>query len=232
MSTGTQAVSKVCRWNPWASPSESHDRHRRWWLRACSNPSVRSHDIAIQGVMADSRSSTDHSWNAPVSQTSLSKPSASRSTRTSAATTPKKSPAPRLHAHNGWTWVRWRWPIWLARTSWSSTRWTIPAPHLNMPFASWRRMSRLRKRAWVGRVKRLLSLYLFCTWVLGFPFDFDGLILTVLQNKDKAKKGKLPEEMITAGRYHAAVTTSDVWICYPWEAKYVPFRQYTSRPHC
>ncbi|KUL88060.1 hypothetical protein ZTR_04119 [Talaromyces verruculosus] len=41
----------------------------------------------------------------------------------------------------------------------------------------------------------------------------------VLHNKDKAKKGKLPEEMINAGRYHAAVTTGDVWICYPWEAK-------------
>lgn len=22
-------------------------------------------------------------------------------------------------------------------------------------------------------------------------------------------------------RYHAAVTTGDVWICYPWEAEYV-----------
>jgi hypothetical protein len=27
---------------------------------------------------------------------------------------------------------------------------------------------------------------------------------------------------MNAGRYHAAVTTGDVWICYPWEAKYVP----------
>ncbi|CRG92757.1 hypothetical protein PISL3812_09824 [Talaromyces islandicus] len=41
----------------------------------------------------------------------------------------------------------------------------------------------------------------------------------VLHNKNKSKKGKLPEEMMTAGRYHAAVTTGDVWICYPWEAK-------------
>ncbi|EED18351.1 xanthine-guanine phosphoribosyl transferase Xpt1, putative [Talaromyces stipitatus ATCC 10500] len=41
----------------------------------------------------------------------------------------------------------------------------------------------------------------------------------VLHNKDKSKKGKLPEDMIAAGRYHAAVTTGDVWICYPWEAK-------------
>ena len=27
--------------------------------------------------------------------------------------------------------------------------------------------------------------------------------------------------MIESGRYYAAVTTDDVWICYPWEAKYV-----------
>jgi hypothetical protein len=27
--------------------------------------------------------------------------------------------------------------------------------------------------------------------------------------------------MTDAGRYHAAVTTQDVWICYPWEATYV-----------
>jgi hypothetical protein len=26
---------------------------------------------------------------------------------------------------------------------------------------------------------------------------------------------------MTSGRYHASVTTADVWICYPWEAKYV-----------
>ncbi|KAJ5824373.1 hypothetical protein N7447_006713 [Penicillium robsamsonii] len=40
----------------------------------------------------------------------------------------------------------------------------------------------------------------------------------VLHNKNKAKKGDLPEDM-TANRYHAAVTTGDVWICYPWEAE-------------
>ena len=38
------------------------------------------------------------------------------------------------------------------------------------------------------------------------------------QNKDKAKKGVLPDDMMAAGRYHAAVTTGDEWICYPWEA--------------
>lgn len=27
--------------------------------------------------------------------------------------------------------------------------------------------------------------------------------------------------MIDSGRYYAAVTTDDVWICYPWEAEYV-----------
>lgn len=37
------------------------------------------------------------------------------------------------------------------------------------------------------------------------------------QNKDKPKKGKLPDEMITNG-YSAAETVGDVWICYPWEA--------------
>jgi hypoxanthine phosphoribosyltransferase len=40
----------------------------------------------------------------------------------------------------------------------------------------------------------------------------------VLHNKDKAKKGVLPDDMMAAGRYHAAVTTGDEWICYPWEA--------------
>jgi uncharacterized protein len=38
------------------------------------------------------------------------------------------------------------------------------------------------------------------------------------QNKDKAKKGVLPHDMVAAGRYHAARTVGDEWICYPWEA--------------
>jgi hypoxanthine phosphoribosyltransferase len=38
----------------------------------------------------------------------------------------------------------------------------------------------------------------------------------VLHNKDKKKKGVLPEEVV--GRYDAARTVGDVWICYPWEA--------------
>lgn len=40
----------------------------------------------------------------------------------------------------------------------------------------------------------------------------------VLHNKDKPKKGHLPADMVEDSRYIAAVTTPDVWICYPWEA--------------
>ncbi|KAK0615623.1 xanthine phosphoribosyltransferase 1 [Bombardia bombarda] len=40
----------------------------------------------------------------------------------------------------------------------------------------------------------------------------------VLHNKDKTKKGTLPHDMFEKGRYHAARTVGDVWICYPWEA--------------
>ncbi|KAJ5207142.1 hypothetical protein N7491_002226 [Penicillium cf. griseofulvum] len=40
----------------------------------------------------------------------------------------------------------------------------------------------------------------------------------VLHNKNKPKKGELDEDM-TNNRYCAAVTTGDVWICYPWEAE-------------
>lgn len=40
----------------------------------------------------------------------------------------------------------------------------------------------------------------------------------VLHNKDKTKKGHLPQDMMDDGRYLAARTVSDVWICYPWEA--------------
>ncbi|KFA67625.1 hypothetical protein S40285_04964 [Stachybotrys chlorohalonatus IBT 40285] len=39
----------------------------------------------------------------------------------------------------------------------------------------------------------------------------------VLHNKDKPKKGTLPEDMVKS-RYRAARTVGDVWICYPWEA--------------
>jgi len=40
----------------------------------------------------------------------------------------------------------------------------------------------------------------------------------VLHNKNKEKKGQLPEDMVNENRYLAAVTVGDVWICYPWEA--------------
>ena len=40
----------------------------------------------------------------------------------------------------------------------------------------------------------------------------------VLHNKDKEKKGLLPEDMINENRYLAARTVPDVWINYPWEA--------------
>ena len=40
----------------------------------------------------------------------------------------------------------------------------------------------------------------------------------VLHNKDKSKKGILPQEVLQ-GRYLAAQTVGDVWINYPWEAQ-------------
>ena len=39
----------------------------------------------------------------------------------------------------------------------------------------------------------------------------------VLHNKEKQKKGTLPEDMLRE-RYLAARTVGDLWICYPWEA--------------
>jgi len=41
----------------------------------------------------------------------------------------------------------------------------------------------------------------------------------VLHNKEKEKRGMLPKELIEGGRYAAAVTTGDVWLVYPWEAR-------------
>lgn len=38
------------------------------------------------------------------------------------------------------------------------------------------------------------------------------------QNKNKEKKGRLPDSMLDDNRYLAARTVGDVWICYPWEA--------------
>jgi uncharacterized protein len=52
----------------------------------------------------------------------------------------------------------------------------------------------------------------------------------VLHNKDKPKKGHLPDDMMKSGRYLAARTVGDVWINYPWEATYVLSVFYETRP--
>lgn len=43
-------------------------------------------------------------------------------------------------------------------------------------------------------------------------------LLTARQNKDKVKKGRLPDAMFHDKRYLAAATVPDFWVCYPWEA--------------
>lgn len=53
---------------------------------------------------------------------------------------------------------------------------------------------------------------------LGRDGEDTRFFIFVLHNKDKPKKGKLPHDMEENGRYLAAMTTGDVWICYPWEA--------------
>lgn len=45
-----------------------------------------------------------------------------------------------------------------------------------------------------------------------------NFFIFVLHNKDKPKRGILPQEMLDGGRYLAAQTVGDVWCCYPWEA--------------
>ncbi|AET39934.1 xanthine phosphoribosyltransferase Ecym_5159 [Eremothecium cymbalariae DBVPG len=40
----------------------------------------------------------------------------------------------------------------------------------------------------------------------------------VLHNKDKPKKAELPASIMGTGRYLAAETVPDKWLCYPWEA--------------
>ncbi|RPB23503.1 PRTase-like protein, partial [Terfezia boudieri ATCC MYA-4762] len=45
-----------------------------------------------------------------------------------------------------------------------------------------------------------------------------NFFIFVLHNKDKPKRGFLPQEMLDKGRYLAAQTVGDVWCCYPWEA--------------
>ncbi|BCR87061.1 xanthine phosphoribosyltransferase [Aspergillus chevalieri] len=53
---------------------------------------------------------------------------------------------------------------------------------------------------------------------LGREGEKTNFFVFVLHNKNKAKKGELPEDMMEK-YYHASLTTDDVWICYPWEAK-------------
>lgn len=47
---------------------------------------------------------------------------------------------------------------------------------------------------------------------------YEYSLTVLLQNKNKDKKGRLPEDMLSENRYLAARTIEDVWICYPWEA--------------
>ncbi|KAK5690093.1 hypothetical protein LTS12_028829, partial [Elasticomyces elasticus] len=54
---------------------------------------------------------------------------------------------------------------------------------------------------------------------LGREGEKTNFFVFVLHNKNKTKKGQLPSEMMETGYYHASLTTEDVWICYPWEAK-------------
>ncbi|PSS15095.1 hypothetical protein M430DRAFT_104500, partial [Amorphotheca resinae ATCC 22711] len=53
---------------------------------------------------------------------------------------------------------------------------------------------------------------------LGYQGEKTIFSIFVLHNKNKVKKGRLPEDMLNENRYLAARTVEDVWICYPWEA--------------
>ncbi|KIN02150.1 hypothetical protein OIDMADRAFT_197158 [Oidiodendron maius Zn] len=53
---------------------------------------------------------------------------------------------------------------------------------------------------------------------LGYEGEKTIFSIFVLHNKNKEKKGHLPDEMLKENRYLAARTVDDVWICYPWEA--------------
>lgn len=56
---------------------------------------------------------------------------------------------------------------------------------------------------------------------LGRDAETTKFSIFVLHNKDKVKRGRLPDEIINNNRYIAARTVPDVWINYPWEATYV-----------
>ena len=57
------------------------------------------------------------------------------------------------------------------------------------------------------------------TQKLGRTAEKTTFSIFVLHNKDKVKRGTLPEEMVKTDHYIAAVTLPDLWICYPWEAQ-------------
>lgn len=67
-------------------------------------------------------------------------------------------------------------------------------------------------------VKELQKDVESATKKLGRSGEETKFSIFVLHNKDKTKKGHLPDELINDNRYIAAVTTGDVWINYPWEA--------------
>ncbi|EJT82077.1 hypoxanthine guanine phosphoribosyltransferase [Gaeumannomyces tritici R3-111a-1] len=52
----------------------------------------------------------------------------------------------------------------------------------------------------------------------GYAGEKTQFSIFVLHNKDKGKKGTLPQDMLDQNRYFAARTVEDLWICYPWEA--------------
>ncbi|KAH0421664.1 hypothetical protein CcaCcLH18_13303 [Colletotrichum camelliae] len=53
---------------------------------------------------------------------------------------------------------------------------------------------------------------------MGGKADKTQFGIFVLHNKDKKKKGVLPEDMMASGQYFVARTVKDIWINYPWEA--------------
>lgn len=50
---------------------------------------------------------------------------------------------------------------------------------------------------------------------LGRTSESTKFSIFVLHNKDKKKRGTLPSDMMSENRYLAALTTEDIWICYP-----------------
>jgi uncharacterized protein len=61
--------------------------------------------------------------------------------------------------------------------------------------------------------------------------DKTNFFIFVLHNKNKLKKGHLPDDMEKEGRYLAAKTTGDVWICYPWEATDIDMHDELAKTH-